>query len=295
MESSTTSSYSSAWSSSLITFAAGASYGFITVLVGQPFDTIKTRLQAMPDAAGASNSFAVGQALFRREGIRGLYRGGMPLLLSGSLMRSAQFGISSHTKTYLEGCPGLLPENKLFGMLDFVVILSGMAGGVGRAMVEIPADFFKVRRQVENRYALKSILDGSMVTVGRNAMGFATFMLYIDLAKQACQAGWIPALLMTTDQSNVTPFAKGAICGNLAWLTVWPMDVIKTQRQSGNYSRNKSAWQMLKDNYQSGRIFRGLIPGLARSSIANGSSMVVYEFVHLSLTEWTGAERRDMT
>ena len=100
---------------------------------------------------------------------------------------------------------------------------------------------------------------------------------------------------MTADQSNLSPFAKGAICGNLAWLTVWPMDVVKTQRQSGNYSNVNSAWQMLKDNYQSGRLFRGLIPGLARSSIANGSSMAVYEFVHLRLTEWTGAERRDMT
>ena len=73
------------------------------------------------------------------------------------------------------------------------------------------------------------------------------------------------------------------------------MDVVKTQRQSGNYIHNNSTWQMLKDNYQSGRLFRGLIPGLARSSIANGSSMAVYDFEHLRLTEWTGAERRDMT
>ena len=72
-------------------------------------------------------------------------------------MRSAQFGVSSHTKTFLDGCcPGLLPENKLlFGTIDYTIVLAGMAGGVGRAMVEIPADFFKVRRQVENAYALK--------------------------------------------------------------------------------------------------------------------------------------------
>ena len=145
MESSaTTSPVNSVWSSSLITFAAGASYGFVTVLVGQPLDTIKTRLQGIPESAH-SNSFTVGRALFRREGVRGLYRGGLPLLLSGSLMRSALFGVSSHTKTFLDGCSmGLLPENKLlFGTIDYTVILAGMAGGVGRALVEIPADFLK--------------------------------------------------------------------------------------------------------------------------------------------------------
>ena len=35
-----------------ITFAAGASYGLTTVLVGQPLDTIKTRLQKTPGQPG---------------------------------------------------------------------------------------------------------------------------------------------------------------------------------------------------------------------------------------------------
>ena len=53
-----------------------------------------------------------------------------------------------------------------------------------------------------------------MVTMGRNSIGFATFMVYIDLAKQAYQAGWIPALLMTTDQ----PVQFDALCqGSNLW------------------------------------------------------------------------------
>ena len=53
--------------------------------------------------------------------------------------------------------------------------------------------------------------------------------------------------------------------------------------------------RLFQENFQSGRLFRGLVPGLVRSSIANGSSMVVYEFVHSTLTERFGLERRDMT
>lgn len=90
------------------------------------------------------------------------------------------------------------------------------------------------------------------------------------------------------------PFAKGAICANLAWITLWPADVVKTQRQSGN-SVGKGALQLLRQNIASGLLFKGLMPGLARSTIANGSSMVVYEWVHTTLSRTFGVGRKDMT
>ena len=93
---------------------------------------------------------------------------------------------------------------------------------------------------------------------------------------------------------GLTPFAKGAICANLAWLTVWPADVIKTQRQSGNYE-GKSTLQLLQTNVRSGKLFRGILPGLVRSTVANGSSMVIYEKVHTGLTNYLDLERKDMT
>ena len=74
-----------------------------------------------------------------------------------------------------------------------------------------------------------------------------------------------------------------------------PADVVKTQRQSGNYDDSKGLIRLFRENFQNGRLFRGLVPGLVRSSIANGSSMVIYELVHSTLTEQFGLERRDMT
>ena len=98
---------------------------------------------------------------------------------------------------------------------------------------------------------------------------------------------------MTEDHQNLIPFAKGSICANLAWLTVWPADVIKTQQQSGRYA-SKTTFQLLQENLRTGRLFRGLIPGLVRSTIANGSSMVVYEFVLTTLTKTFDLERKDI-
>ena len=275
-----------------ITFAAGASYGLVTVLVGQPLDTVKTRLQGMPSQSSHS-ALNVATELFRREGARGLYRGGLPLFLGGGLMRSAQFGVSGKVRSKIREWG--FPEYRLLGVFDYQVVLAGIAGGIGRGLVEVPTDFLKTRRQVERSWELRQVLDGTWVTLGRNAVLFAAFMIYIDLSKQACHAGIIPSALTAEDGLGLAPFAKGAICANMAWLTVWPADVVKTQRQSGNYDPKVSSLSLLRDNLKNGRLFRGLMPGLVRSSIANGSSMVVYESVHMNLTQRMGLERKDMT
>lgn len=277
----------------LVPFVAGASYGFTTVVVGQPLDTVKVRMQGLPSAANSSG-FKVAGDLFAKEGIAGLYRGGLPLFVGGAFMRSAQFGVSGAAKTWLEeNVNGGKPPTRLFGIFDWQVMVAGAAGGLSRGLIEIPTDFFKTRRQVETSWNIREVLDGSGVTLARNTVLYASFMFYIDMSKQLCRGGYIPSLLMAEDRQNLTPFTKGAICANLAWLTVWPADVIKTQRQSGNYA-SKSTFQLLQENIQTGRLFRGLVPGLVRSTIANGSSMVVYEFVLTTLTKRLDLERKDM-
>ena len=218
----------------IIPFIAGASYGLTTVVVGHPLDTVKVRMQGLPSAANSSG-VKVAADLFKKEGIAGLYRGGLPLFVGGAFMRSAQFGVSGAAKTWLEENAGHTSK-RLFGIFDWQVMVAGAAGGLSRGLVEIPTDFFKTRRQVEHTWNIREVLDGTGVTLARNTVLYAAFMFYIDMSKQLCKNGFVPSLLMTDDRQNLSPFAKGAICANLAWLTVWPADVIKTQRQSGNYA-----------------------------------------------------------
>lgn len=221
-----------------------------------------------------------------------MYRGGLPLFIGGSFMRSAQFGVSGACKAWLESTFGET-QNRLFGVVDWQVIVAGIAGGVGRGIVETPTDFLKTRRQVEKGWTVSHLLDGTGITLARNTSLFSFFVLYLDFSKQLCKAGHVPSFLLQPSGEGLTPFAKGAICANLAWLTIWPLDVLKTQRQSGNYEG--SSLQLLKANLQSGRLFRGVLPGLFRSTIANGSSMVVYEYVHTTLTTHFQLQRKDMT
>jgi solute carrier family 25 carnitine/acylcarnitine transporter 20/29 len=128
--------------------------------------------------------------------------------------------------------------------------------------VEGPFEYVKTRRQVDENWKFKEVLSGSGTTIFRNSFLFSSFMIYIDLSKQLVPGG-------------LGSFWTGAICSNLAWLTIWPLDVVKTQLQSGKY-KNQHFFELLRDNFKKGVFFRGLLPGLLRSFVANGCSMVVY-------------------
>lgn len=262
--------------STLIPFIAGFTYGITTTVVGQPFDTIKTRLQT-GTSLKSSSAINIGKDIFRAEGIMGLYRGGLSVSLGGGAIRSTQFGVYNYALQRMrnmtsDGKP-IDKDQRLFSCIDYQVVLAGFAGGLGRGLVEGPFEYVKVRKQVNQNWKLTEIFQGSGATIFRNCFLFSSFMIYIDLA-QFFFGGF------------TSSFVKGAVCSNLAWLTIWPLDVCKSQLQSGNEKyKGKSYLCLLKDIYRSGLLFRGLLPGLARSTFANGFSMVAYNYTEKFLND----------
>eukprot|EP00397_Hematodinium_sp_SG-2012_P059312 GEMP01075885.1.p1 GENE.GEMP01075885.1~~GEMP01075885.1.p1 ORF type:complete len:264 (+),score=37.82 GEMP01075885.1:20-811(+) len=256
----------------VVSFTAGAAYGFTSVCVGQPLDTIKTRMQS----AQGSSSLQVGIEVFRKEGIPGLYRGGIPLVLGGAIIRSAQFGFYENTLSLLRTT---WPNVERVGPFDMQVVVSGFVGGFGRGLAEGPFEFVKVRRQcselgVRGRtWSIKEIYRGSGITMLRNAFLFGVFAINMDFYDNSTKA------------LDIAPpfFVKGAICANLAWLSIWPLDVVKTQVQSGQF-KDQSILAMLKSARTSGLLYRGLVPGLMRSTIANGCALTVYSHIKEALS-----------
>lgn len=170
---------------SLEHFVCGFSYGVTNVVVGQPFDTIKTRMQTMSFDSKAILGF------IREEGVRGLYRGGTSLMIGGAVLRSAQFGVYGSVLSHLRRMSGD-EDTKLFGFLDYNVVLAGFCGGIGRGLVEGPFEYVKVRRQVDRPWRLRELYSGSGATVFRNSFLFSTFVIYIDISKQVVPGGLSP-------------------------------------------------------------------------------------------------------
>jgi hypothetical protein len=78
---------------------------------------------------------------------------------------------------------------------------------------------------------------------------------------------------------------------------VWPLDVVKSQLQSGRFA-GRSYLQLLRglatNSNGNGNValaYRGLAPGLLRSFVANGCSMVVYRRVLQLLKEMREKEK----
>ena len=125
-----------------ITFASGAAYGMTTVAVGQPFDTIKTVVQS----SGEDTVAATRKVIAESGVIKGLWRGSLPLVLGGTFMRSAQFGCNDLARDALRDSS--VPSFKIGGVVESHIVLAGMCGGLGRAVVEGPTEFFKIRQQI---------------------------------------------------------------------------------------------------------------------------------------------------
>eukprot|EP01065_Artemidia_motanka_P028025 TRINITY_DN3323_c0_g3_i1.p3 TRINITY_DN3323_c0_g3~~TRINITY_DN3323_c0_g3_i1.p3 ORF type:complete len:150 (+),score=48.00 TRINITY_DN3323_c0_g3_i1:57-452(+) len=113
---------------------------------------------------------------------------------------------------------------------------------------------------------------GILMCMFRNVWLMGTFAFFIDLGRY-CNNG-----------ESLSPFATGALCSCPAWLLVWPLDVVKSQAQSGLYN-SRSFPQLLGDAYRSGALFRGLLPGLTRSFVANGCSFVMLKKTQLFLLD----------
>ena len=119
-----------------------------------------------------------------------------------------------------------LLDFKVAGVFDPAVVVAGFVGGMGRGVVEGPFEFVKVRRQLDKPWSLSSVYKGSSATMVRNAFLFGSFVVYIDLSKQAVDGG-------------LGPFWTGAVCSNLAWLTIWPLDVVKVRVLWGVNGRSR--------------------------------------------------------
>ena len=73
----------------VVDFIAGANGGTACVLAGQPFDTVKVKMQAFP--SHFKNAFDCFKKTFKEERMRGLYAGTVPALIANIAENSILF------------------------------------------------------------------------------------------------------------------------------------------------------------------------------------------------------------
>ncbi|KAI8342196.1 mitochondrial carrier domain-containing protein [Choanephora cucurbitarum] len=271
---------------------AGTIGGWSQVLVGQPLDTVKVRMQTQPSPPIYKNATDCIQQLVRQEGIKGLYRGVMPPLAGIGFCNAVMFMSNGFFRRLLQ------KENKPLSIAE-MGIAGSMAGSV-MAFLNCPIELLKVKLQTQDPKGViglkgkleppyKGVIDcgirsvrsqgwmgiyrGMGMTLLRDVPGYFAYFFCYETTKKLLQS-------MNKDNqlSTLDLLLAGGLSGLAAWIPSYPQDVIKSCYQ--NDSRYKSYGQVFKDILKTRRFkafFNGLSPAMARAFPANAATFFAYE------------------
>lgn len=218
---------------------AGFIGGVTQVLIGQPADLVKIRLQT---SKTPTTSAQVIKLVLQKEGILAFYKGTLAPLFGVGACVSLQFYGFHETKRQL-----LKLSGKDHLLLWPQTYIAGAMAGVVNTPVTAPVEQLRILSQsntkstslaetVKNIYLLRGVAGlyrGTTITLLREIQAygvwFLTYEYLIDTIKTT--RGYAHRNEISTPELLVS----GALAGNALWLSSYPLDVIKSNIQSDKF------------------------------------------------------------
>ncbi|WVQ72121.1 hypothetical protein IAR50_001666 [Cryptococcus sp. DSM 104548] len=272
----------------------GSIGGIAQVLVGQPFDIVKVRVQTSPPGTYKS-PLECATRLLKNDGPLGFYKGTLTPLLGIGACVSIQFGAMEYAKRFFRGRNG-------GGDLNLGQFwLSGAFAGVANTVVCNPVEHIRIRLQTQpdvvpklyngpvdcaaklykNGGGLKGIFKAQSATMLRDGVGCGFYFLAYE--------GLVQRHIKTTGlkREEISPIwavTYGAAAGYALWFSIYPVDVIKSKLQTDSLLAADRKYTGMVDcarktwRAQGVKGFLGgLGPTLIRSPFANGATFVAFE------------------
>ena len=267
------------WKEGLITLGTGVLYGGTSVLVGHPFDTIKTKMQVQTGFENRTMMRSFVKTV-KDLGLRGLYRGWVPPFCGSIIFRSSQFAVFEAVYTYLDS-PFARYEIPMTGGIQLKLIAGAVGAGTVRAVIETPLEYAKVRRQIQKTWKLRDLNRGFGLTWSRTVGLWCTYIILFDSLRRHFPQIHSGSLLGI--------FLMQGVATTIGWWMVWPLEFMKSQVQGGERQR-LSAYQrmriVIREKGGFFALYRGIVPGSLRSFVANGTSMIVMTTAQRKASEW---------
>lgn len=299
------------------TLLAGTLGGISGVVVSYPLDTLRIRMQTSGNQARSARVFL---DLLRESGLSGMYRGVLSPVMGAALTKGAVFGGYGFFQGLLRRLLAKEGQELTMGALCAAALGSGLVASLIVTPVErikvvmqaVPfqtpgcnplAGFFArssmrggwrgsrgyanvwgcARGLVADQGVWRGLYAGLGPTVMRVAPGYASYFATYEGIKRF--------LLWRERQngSDVPPSAvvvmlktaaSGAVAGIMAWLPVYPFDVVKSRMQTDVVGGGPGMFEIASTLYNDGGyrpFFQGLTATLWRAIVNHAATFVVYE------------------
>lgn len=174
--------------------------------------------------------------------------------------------------------------------------LAGAAGGVANSIVSGPVEHIRTRLQVQassatyrgpidciqkiyRAHGLRGIYKGQAITIAREFQGYgAYFFAYEWLVRQSMARS---GQAFRSELPSWQVCLYGAAAGYAMWLTIYPMDVVKSKLQTDGFSGGDRKYTSTLDCVRKtlaaegvAGFFRGIGPCLLRAAPCNAATFM---------------------
>lgn len=285
-------------------FISGSLAGIVQVLLGQPLDMMKVRMQTKP--LEYKTLIQTGKKILQSEGPFGFYKGTLSPLCGISFCVAIQFSSNEAAKNFFMNRNYSVKSNKDPTKLSLLqYIYSGIFAGFCNSFVMSPVELFRIKMQVQSKdsavqyngtvecakkifqnYGIRGVYQGLCSTILRECPAYAIYFgIYETLMQRSLNKynskSEIPLLHITT---------YGALAGVFLWVGTFPFDVIKSRIQADNIQdrKYKSILQtfnhIVKENGVGG-LYKGLPPCLVRAPFTNAATFLTFEIASKHLNK----------
>ncbi|SMQ55434.1 unnamed protein product [Zymoseptoria tritici ST99CH_3D7] len=282
---------------------SGAVGGVAQVLIGQPFDIVKVRLQTTTQYTGALDC---ARRILANEGASAFYKGTLTPLIGIGACVSVQFGAFNYAKRFLEArnasTSSSLTTSPVPSPLSYTqYYTAGAFAGLANTALSSPIEHVRIRLQTQPHGAGKlysgpldciaklsrspsiarGLYRGTPVTLLREAQAygfwFLTFeyLMNTDVARNRIQRKDIPTWKVAL---------YGGLAGEMLWISSYPFDVVKSKMQTDGLGvgerKYKSARDCVGKVFRSeglGGFWRGVGPTLLRAMPVSAGTFAVVE------------------
>ncbi|KAH1165281.1 mitochondrial ornithine transporter 1-like isoform X2 [Mauremys mutica] len=235
----------------LVHLTAGAAGGVACVVSGQPFDTIKVKMQTFPTMY--RGFFDCSVRTYQQEGLPGLYQGTTPALLASVAENAVLFACYGFCQQLVRQLFGL---SSVLELSDLQSALAGSFSSVFSSMVLCPAELVKCRMQ-----ALHEMKVTRRTALAHHSSTWATV-------------------------KNI--FQSEGLLGFFQGLTsTWLREVPGYFFFFGGYEVSRSFFTQAgqcKEDLGFMALYCGLVPTVIRALPSNGALFLAYEMTRKKLT-----------